>query len=74
MTPIRDATKIRWPAHLWLTSQDQQAEMEIGEIASEEALSAALAEAELNGCQLIGWHVNGRDAVGDRISLHEIES
>ena len=73
-TTITDAGHIAYPADLYLTSSDGQAELPLGEIASEAALAEAIEEVEQAGCESIGWHVSGRDAKGNRVRLHTIES
>jgi hypothetical protein len=74
MTTIRDAVQIAYPADLWLTSADGQAGLPLGEIASELELAEAIQSVEDAGGETIGWHVSGRDRLGQRVSLHDIES
>jgi len=72
--PIRDAVQIAYPADLYLTSRDGQAELPLGAIASEAELADAIHEVEAAGGETVGWHVSGTDASGRKVSLHEIES
>ena len=71
---VTDAGHIAYPADLYLTSGDRQAEMPMGEIASELDLADAIASVEAAGGETLGWHVSGRDRRGQRVSLRAISS
>lgn len=64
---IRCASQIAFPCQLWLTANDNQSDMDMGMIRSEEELTAVLEEAEENG--ITDSYVSGTDADGYRVAL-----
>jgi hypothetical protein len=68
---IRNAALISWPATLGIVSSDGQGWMDLGSIASEQELEAAI-EQTRSACGSLDGHVEGRDADGRRIALADL--